>query len=30
MSKPADREAYKEYRAKRDSGAVEINLNNNK
>jgi len=30
MSKPADREAYKEYRNKRDKGAIEINLNNNK
>jgi len=27
LSKPADREAYKEYRAKRDKGAIEINLN---
>ena len=27
LTKPEDRKAYKEYRAKRDSGAVEINLN---
>jgi hypothetical protein len=27
LSKPADREAYKEYRSKRDKGAIEINLN---
>ena len=28
LTKPEDRKAYAEYRAKRDSGAVEINLNN--
>ena len=28
LTKPEDRKAYSEYRAKRDSGAVEINLNN--
>ena len=28
LTKPEDRKAYQEYRAKRDSGAVEINLNN--
>ena len=27
LTKPEDRKAYAEYRAKRDSGAVEINLN---
>ena len=27
LTKPEDRKAYQEYRAKRDSGAVEINLN---
>ena len=27
LTKPEDRKAYSEYRAKRDSGAVEINLN---
>jgi hypothetical protein len=27
LTKPEDRKAYKEYRDKRDSGAVEINLN---
>ena len=27
LTKPEDREAYREYRKKRDSGAVEINLN---
>ena len=30
MSKRAGRAAYKEYRNKRDKGAIEINLNNNK
>ena len=28
LTKPEDRKAYAEYRKKRDSGAVEINLNN--
>jgi len=28
LTKPEDRKAYQEYRKKRDSGAVEINLNN--
>ena len=28
LTKPEDRKAYSEYRKKRDSGAVEINLNN--
>lgn len=28
LAKPEDRKAYAEYRKKRDSGAVEINLNN--
>ena len=28
LTKPEDKKAYAEYRAKRDSGAVEINLNN--
>lgn len=28
LNKPEDRKAYSEYRKKRDSGAVEINLNN--
>jgi len=27
LTKPEDRKAYQEYRKKRDSGAVEINLN---
>jgi hypothetical protein len=27
LSKPEDRQAYAEYRKKRDSGAIQINLN---
>jgi len=30
LTKPEDRKAYAEYRKKRDKGAIEINLNNNK